>query len=75
MCIQNTNLKCIGYKNSAIIALHWLQSLYTAPPRQKGVTDNFLKIELSPVSCSECWHVCKLKFDKKKIKNITISSD
>ena len=28
-----------------------------APPRQKGLTDNFLKMELSPVSCLECWYL------------------
>ena len=30
---------------------------YTAPPRQKGLTDNFLQMELSPASCLECWYL------------------
>ena len=30
---------------------------YTAPPQQKGLTHNFLKIELIFVSWPECWYI------------------
>ena len=39
--------------------MHWKNTEYHTEntQRQKGLTDNFLKMELSPVSCLESWYL------------------
>ena len=52
-CWRTRSLSLIG-KVTVIKSLLLPQLLNFAPQRQKGLTDNFIKMELSPVSCLEC---------------------